>query len=330
MTIVAFLLIAFMFAMYVILDGYDLGVAAIAPFFARDDRERNAAMKAIGPFWNGNEVWLVAGGATLFALFPKAFASAFSGFYLPLIIALWLLMARGAAMELRNHYDGPLWHQFWDTLFSVSSAVLIVVFGVALGNLLRGVPLDADGYFRGTFAFLLNPYALGVGMFALVALCAHGASFLALRIENGFVARVRSALPWLWLATVVCFFGVTIATLMMRNDLLAHPGVIGCGLLGVVALIGVRVAMVRAWDAGVFIASSAFLASMLAVSAQTMYPYLLRDFPGTDAGISIFSSAPSPVAQLSALVVTVLALAAVIVYTTLLWPKLAGKIRLEE
>src|SRR5579875_361995 len=121
-----------MIAAYAMLDGYDLGVGAIMPFIARDERERGAVMAAIGPFWNGNEVWLVAAGGTLFALFPRAYASAFSGFYLPFMVVLWLLMFRGVSIELRNHKTNPLWRAFFDASFSVSSALLIVLFGIAV------------------------------------------------------------------------------------------------------------------------------------------------------------------------------------------------------
>ena len=184
MSSVAFVLLAFMLGAYVLLDGFDLGIATIAPFVGKDEEERGAAMRAIGPFWNGNEVWLVAAGGALFALFPKAYASAFSGFYLPFVVVLWLLMFRGIAIELRGHFATPMWRDFWDFCFSGSSALLVVLFGVALGNLLRGVPLDADGYFTGSFGFLLNPYALLVGLTALAAIAMHGAAFALLRIEG--------------------------------------------------------------------------------------------------------------------------------------------------
>ncbi len=330
MTIFAFAIVAFMFAVYVVLDGYDLGVAAVAPMVARSDRERRAVMRAIGPFWNGNEVWLIAGGATLFATFPKAFASAFSGFYLPLIVVLWLLMARGIAMELRDHYKGELWHQFWDTAFASSSALLILVLGVALGNLIRGVPLDAAGYFRGTFAFLLNPYAIGVGLFALVSIAMHGAAFLTLRVEGALLARAQRALPLLWLATAVMFIVITGATIAMRRDLLTHAGVLISGACAAGAIAAVRIGIARGRSVLAFGASSAFFGAMLAACAMTMYPYLLRDFPVTGAGISIFAAAPSVSALVSAVVVTVIGLIAVIAYTAVLWPRLAGKVQLEE
>lgn len=191
MNAVAFGVIAFMLTAYVLLDGYDLGIAALMPFVARTDRERRATMDAIGPFWNGNEVWLIAAGGALFALFPQAYASAFSGFYLPLMVVLWLLMGRGIALELRGHFPSALWHQFWDAVFSLSSVLLILLFGIALGNLIRGVPLDANGYFVGTFGFLLNPFALFVGASGVVALALHGAAFLAWRIEGPPAERAR-------------------------------------------------------------------------------------------------------------------------------------------
>ncbi|MGH7757256.1 MAG: cytochrome d ubiquinol oxidase subunit II, partial [Vulcanimicrobiaceae bacterium] len=147
MSVAGFIVLAVMISAYVLTDGYDLGVATVAPFVSKSDAQRSAAMHAIGPFLSGNEVWLIAAGGALFALFPQAYASAFSGFYLPFIIVLWLLMFRGIAMELRNHFPSSLWHDFWDFAFSLSSALLILLLGIALGNLLRGVPLDAHGFF---------------------------------------------------------------------------------------------------------------------------------------------------------------------------------------
>ena len=171
MNVAAFWLLASMLTMYVLLDGYDLGVAVITPFVARSDQERGASMHSIGPFWNGNEVWLIATGAALFALFPQAYAASFSGFYLPFILVLWLLMLRGISLELRGHFPSQVWHEFWDACFFVASVLLVLLFGVALGNLLRGLPLDQTGFFLGTFALLLNPYALLVGLFAIAAPC---------------------------------------------------------------------------------------------------------------------------------------------------------------
>src|SRR5215203_3428968 len=142
-----FVAVAFMIAMYVLLDGFDLGAGAIHPFVARNDDERRMIIRAIGPVWDGNEVWLIAAGGTLFFAFPQLYASSFSGFYLPLIMVLWLLMIRGLSIELRSHLKDPLWASFWDAAFFFGSALLVIFFGAALGNVVRGVPVAEDGYF---------------------------------------------------------------------------------------------------------------------------------------------------------------------------------------
>src|SRR5215212_2212011 len=142
-----FIFVALMVTMYVLLDGFDLGAGAGHLFAARNDRERRTIIRAIGPVWDGNEVWLIAAGGTLFFAFPTLYASGFSGFYLPLIIVLWLLMIRGLSIELRGHINDPMWACFWDAAFFVGSSLLAVFYGAALGNVVRGVPLDESGNF---------------------------------------------------------------------------------------------------------------------------------------------------------------------------------------
>jgi cytochrome d ubiquinol oxidase subunit II len=328
MAVAGFVVVAFMLTMYVLLDGYDLGVAAIAPAIARSERERAAAMASIGPFWNGNEVWLVAAGAALFALFPIAYASSFSGFYLPFIVVLWLLMFRGIALELREHFPSELWHQFWDTAFSISSALLIVLFGVALGNLLRGVPLDAAGYFQGTFTFLLNPYALLVGGFALCTLGMHGGTFLMLRLEGDLETRARREVLTLWWAVLALYLVVTAFTFAIREP----PGgswLFAMPVLSLAALVGLRWSAARDRAGRAFTMSSLFIASLLTASAGTIFPYLLPAFPQGRGGVSIFDAAPSSVALGCALTVSLVGIGVVCVYGPIVWRRMGGKIRVE-
>jgi cytochrome d ubiquinol oxidase subunit II len=328
MNVAGFCVIVFMITMYVMLDGYDLGVAAGAPLIARSDRERAAAMASIGPFWNGNEVWLIAAGAGLFALFPIAYASAFSGFYLPFIIVLWLLMFRGIALELREHLPSEIWHQFWDFAFSISSALLIFIFGVALGNLLRGVPLNSAGYFQGTFAFLLNPYALLVGLFALVTLAQHGAAFLAVRVEGALgAAASRALLRWWWLSLIL-YVAVTVFTLTVHRPanlswLVVMP------LLSLASLAALRWNALRGRASVAFAASAVFIATLLLASAGTLYPFLLPAFPAGGGGITIFDAAPSPIALASALVITIGGSAIVLLYGSLIWLRMGAKLHVE-
>src|SRR3990172_3804775 len=142
-----FCLVAGMLALYVVFDGLDIGAGIAHLIVARNDRERRIVLRSIGPVWDGNEVWLIAAGGTLYFAFPALYASSFSGFYLPLMMVLWLLILRGISIEFRNHLEGAAWSPFWDVVFSLSSILLAVFFGAALGNVVRGVPLDAGGSF---------------------------------------------------------------------------------------------------------------------------------------------------------------------------------------
>ena len=327
MNAVAFALLGAMIALYVILDGYDLGVGAVSPFVARSSEQRAAAMASIGPFWNGNEVWLIAAGGVLFALFPRAYASAFSGFYLPFTVVLWLLMFRGIAMELRNHFASELWRAFWDAAFTGASALLAVLFGVALGNLVRGLPLDAHGYFLGRFAFLLNPYALGVGLFALVALAQHGLAFLALRTEGELAARSARLLSRLWWGVLLLYSLTTLASLLLpsgaaaRNPMQLAP----IAVLSLLALGGVHWFTRVGKPGAAFAASAIFLASLVLAAAATMYPYLLPAFPAGSGGIAITDAGPGPGALGMTFALTLPGLAAVVLYSLFVIRRMRGR-----
>lgn len=328
MSTAAFALVAFMLAMYVLLDGYDLGVAAITPLIARSDAQREGSMRSIGPFWNGNEVWLIAWGAGLFALFPLAYASLFSGFYLPFILVLWLLIFRGGAIELRSHFPSLIWHQFWDACFAGSSALLILIFGVALGNLLRGLALNADGYFIGSFSSLLNPYALLVGVFAVAVLAQHGAAFVMLRIEGPPSERARALYGRFWITVAVLLIVVAIATNFLRAGLLMTPWIDGVAALALIFLVWSRVAASRGGAVAAFAGSCGFILALLISAAGTLYPYLIPAYPAARGGVSIFDAAPSPYALITALVVIVVGLLAVIAYSLVVWKQFATKIRI--
>jgi len=329
MNAAGFWLLAFMLTLYVLLDGYDLGIAIITPFVARTEEERLASIRCIGPFWNGNEVWLIATGAVLFALFPQAYASAFSGFYLAFMVVLWLLMVRGIAIELREHFPSRIWHDFWDACFFLASALLVLLFGVTLGNLLRGLPLDASGFFLGTFAFLLNPYALLVGVFAIAALALHGTAFLMLRLNGAPSDRARTAFSRLWNAVLAAYIIVTAWTLFLHDSIgEIRPFVIAMVTLSVASLFAIRVACTQKRELLTFLASAAFLATLLVATAGTIFPYLLPAYANSLNGISIYSAAPSSLSLITALVFTAVGLILLIAYSTIVWRRLAGKIQL--
>ena len=204
-----FCLVALMIAGYVVLDGFDLGAGAIHLLVAKTPAERKRVLGAIGPVWDGNEVWLLAAGGTLYFAFPALYASSFSGFYLPLMMVLWLLILRGISIEFRNHLDSPVWTPLWDAGFCVSSGLLAVFYGAALGNVVRGVPLNASGDFflplwtnfaPGPQPGILDWYTILIGVLALAALVVHGALWVTIqdrRRTERSRGRLRSRAWWL-------------------------------------------------------------------------------------------------------------------------------------
>lgn len=292
MIVAGFILLGAMLTVYVLLDGYDLGVAAISPWAAKTAQERADAMRSIGPFWNGNEVWLIAAGGVLFALFPKAYASSFSGFYLPFTLVLWLLMFRGLALELRNHFAASMWRDFWDVAFSGSSTLLILLFGVTLGNLVRGVPLDSNGYFAGTFGFLLNPYALLVGVLAVATLALHGSLWLAMTTRGDVATRSARMVPLLVAIVAGLYVAATIWTFITHDLTGIAWWTILLPLISIAGLVGI-VGCTRASRPGLaFVSSSIFLASLLSAAGASIYPFIVPSFP-RGGGISAAGAMPA-------------------------------------
>ncbi len=218
-----FWLVAVMIVGYVVLDGFDLGVGVLHLFLVRTEDDRRTSLASIGPVWDGNEVWLLAGGGTLYFAFPLLYASAFSGFYLPLMIVLWLLILRGISLELRNHIDVGIWRALLDGVFGLSSALLTIFYGAALANVLRGVPLQADGYFflplwtnwrPGPHPGILDWYTVIGGIVALVALTLHGALWLTVKTSGDLSQRAQRIVNPLCIqlaAVTIISLGATIA-----------------------------------------------------------------------------------------------------------------------
>src|SRR6266852_9325130 len=208
METVWFAIVSSMLTVYVVLDGFDFGVGILHRLVARTDDERTTVLASIGPVWDGNEVWLVAAGGVLFMGFPRVYSAAFSGFYMALMIVLWPLILRGIAIESRSHHENPLWREFWDTTFSLSSALLAVVLGTSLGNMIRGVPLDARGFFAiplftdflpGVEPGIFDWYTTLVGVFSLCLLAGHGALYLVWKTVGPVQVRSAAWARALWL-----------------------------------------------------------------------------------------------------------------------------------
>src|SRR6266849_4160349 len=247
-----FWIVAVMLTAYVVLDGFDLGVGILHPILACSEQERQVMLRSIGPVWDGNEVWLLAGGGTLYFAFPLLYASAFSGFYLALMIVLWLLIMRGASIELRMQVDSGVWRSFFDGLFFFSSALLAIFFGAALANVLRGVPLRADGYFFlplwtnwrvGDEPGILDWYTVIGGVVALVALAIHGALYVAVKTDGDLQQRARSLVRRTWIVLLAVTALSLPATMIARPDSLAnyrtYPVAFVIPVLVLLALLGI-------------------------------------------------------------------------------------------
>ncbi len=284
-----FVIVSAMLAVYVVLDGFDFGVGILHRLVARTEEERRMVLAAIEPVWDGNETWLIAAGGVLFLAFPKAYAAAFSGFYLALIIVLWLLILRGIAIAFRSHQDNPLWHEFWDTTFSVSSALLAVVLGTSLGNVVRGVPLDATGYFAiplftdfrtGVRAGIFDWYTALVGIFALCVLAGHGAFYLVWKTSGPVQDRSRAWGRTTWRAVLPLWVLVTLATIWVQpqvfTNLIVRPWFLGFGLLMLGGFLGGLLFLDRRRELATFLSSTSFLLGLLGATLAGNYPFWLR------------------------------------------------------
>ncbi len=299
-----FVIVACMLAAYVVLDGFDLGAGVIYLFVARDNRERKMVLRAIGPVWDGNEVWLLAAGGTLYFAFPLLYASSFSGFYLPLMMVLWLLMLRAIGIEFRAHIQNEVWQGFFDVVFSGSSLLLTIFLGAALGNVIRGVPLRSDGYFFEAlwtnFKVSANPgildwYTVLAGIVAMVTLTVHGALYVAIKTENDLSSRARATAILLWPVQffLTCFSFV--ATYFIRPSALdnyrAHPVGLLIPIVVAVSLATIIWAAPKSQDRLAFIGSSLYIIGMLVGAAFALYPVVLPASTDPTYSLTIFNTA---------------------------------------
>ncbi len=283
-----FMIVAVMLAAYVVLDGFDLGAGVVYLIIARTSEERRMVLRSIGPVWDGNEVWLLAAGGTLYFAFPQLYASAFSGFYLPLMIVLWLLMLRAIGIEFRTHIGNSVWQGLFDAIFSVSSILLIIFYGAALGNVIRGVPLGPDGYFfeplwttfrLGPHPGILDWYTIMSGVVALVTLTVHGSLYVSVKTDGDLSKRARGMAVVLW---PVQFFLTCFALVMtyfarphVMNNYEAYP----IGMLIPITVFGSLALMIwtapKGADKLAFVGSSLYIVGMLVGAVFALYPVVL-------------------------------------------------------
>jgi len=262
-----FVLIGVLFTGFFFLEGYDYGVGILMPFLGRTDRERRVLINAIGPFWDGNEVWMITAGGAMFAAFPNWYATLFSGFYLALFLILLALILRGVAFEFRSKDKHPRWRSVWDWMIFVGSLVPALLWGVALANIVRGVPINAEMQYVGGFWNLLNPYALLAGLTALSVFMLHGAGFLTLRTTDELKERAHAMAARLWLPAVIILLGLVAAT-FVATDVFARLKVNAyVGAIGAAAAILAAGGFIRAQRAGWAFAMTGLTIALTVITA---------------------------------------------------------------
>lgn len=315
--IIWFVLIAVLIAAYAVLDGFDLGVGFWS-LFAKDDAERGAHGAAIGPFWDGNEVWLLTGGGAIFAAFPEAYATIFSGFYVAFIIVILAFIFRAVAIEFRGKNDAPAWRRFWEFAFGIGSTILPIIFGVAVGNLLRGIPLDTAKNYTGGFFDLLNPYALFAGVVVLVLFAAHGAAWLALKGAGDVAAcsgRRATTGAIVGAVFLAAFFAATALLLPERTAIFAeHPDLLVIPAASVGAALIAAVLSWRGHRLGAFLAQGAAIASGVAFVAVVLFPLVVPASNSAALSLTIVNAASTPLTQKAMLVIAAIGMPFVVFY----------------
>ncbi|MEQ9645068.1 MAG: cytochrome d ubiquinol oxidase subunit II [Sandaracinaceae bacterium] len=325
-----FLLIGVLLTGYAFLDGFDLGVGIIHPFVRRET-EKRLAINSIGPLWDGNEVWLVTFGGALFAAFPEAYATILSGMYFPVIVLLFSLIGRAVSIEFRSKRPSKLWRGYWDFSFFLSSFSVVFLFGLAAGNAMRGLPLDAAHEHVGSTLGLLGLYPIAVGLFAVCAAAMHGSIFLYLKTEGALQERIHG---WMWrtffvfLAAYVAVTGLTLLEVPHATDNFARwPAawiVVG---LNVLAIANIPRAIHQGKPGYAFVSSCCTIAALVFLFGMALFPHLVVS-TGPGPGLTIGNAASSRDTLGLMAIIAAIGMPFVLTYTGIVYWVFRGKVKL--
>ncbi|MFH1264028.1 MAG: cytochrome d ubiquinol oxidase subunit II [Pseudomonadota bacterium] len=328
-----FVLWGLLWAIYFALDGYDLGIGMLLPFLGKDHDERRVMINAMGPFWDGNEVWLITAGGVTFAAFPGTYATMFSSLYTPLMLILFALIFRGISFEFRGKVDHPSWIKLWDTCLTIGSFIPALLFGVAFANIFAGLPLDRDGMLHGNLLTLLNPYGLVGGVLFVLLFLVHGSLMLGIMSEGSIHRRARKAMRVLWpilLGVAIYFLIATYFATPLYENYFRHPWLFVIPLAAVVGLIQIRMKADREslWPS--FAASAVTILSTTLFGVAGIYPNLLPSSLDPVASRTAFNTSSSPLTLKIMLAVALITIPAVIAYQTWVHVKFSTKTRLAD
>lgn len=331
LNIVWFFLVGILIIGYAILDGFDLGVGSVY-LFAKF-QERDIARNSIAPVWDGNEVWLITGGGALFAAFPMAYATAFSGFYLALILLLFALIFRAVSLELRNHFESESTKTLFDWIFSISSIAAIVLFGVAVGNVLSGLDVDKNGNYIGTFFDLLNPYSILVGVLAFFMLSYQGTVWLFLKTEGEFQQKVKNWAKIYWSGYIILFAICTLLTYVLHknlfNNYLTNPLMFVIPLLAIIFMFASIIRIQRNQALCAMIASSLSIAMVILTAYLSLFPNLIIA-KNPAYSLNIYNAASSQLTLKTMLIIALIGMPLVLIYTIYSYRVFRGKTKIEE
>jgi cytochrome d ubiquinol oxidase subunit II len=328
--IIWFLLVGILFTGYAMLDGFDLGVGAIH-LFARKDEDRRMLLNAIGPVWDGNEVWLVTGGGALFAAFPPVYATVFSGFYLAFMLLLVGLIFRAVAIEFRSKRPERWWRQMWDISFCLGSIMSSFIIGVTMGNVVWGVPVDKDGEFAGSFLGLLHPYALLLGVTTVTLFAMHGAIYALMKTEGPFHKRIRTWINPCMIAFIMCYASASQATLLycphMTENIKQHPILLGIAGGNMLAIANIPRAIHLKRDAEAFASSCLAMVALMGLFGAGLFPNLLYSNPTPGHSLTIENASSSTHTLGNMLIIAIIGVPIVLAYTVSIYWIFRGKVQ---
>ncbi len=332
LNVVWYILFVVIIAGYLIMDGFDLGVGILHLFLAKNDAERRVMLNSIGPVWDGNEVWLVLGGGVLFAAFPFVYASLFSGFYMAMMLVLLVLILRTVAIEFRSKRPSTRWRRTWDVVFALSSLGIALLLGVAFGNIMSGVLLDAAGNIGGTLLDLLHPYALLIGVTTVFMLATHGAIYLSMKADDVLLQRAKRAVPRLMIVFFVLNTLVVAMTLLLHERIadryLQQPWLVIFPALALLAVIVAWLMVGRGRYFLAFVLSAAMIAGLLFSAAIGLYPNLLISTIDPAYNLTIFNAASAPNTLTVMLIIALIGMPFVLLYTAGVYYIFRGRVQL--
>jgi len=333
LNLIWFILIGLLFSGYAMLDGFDLGVGALH-LLTKTDEERRMMINSIGPVWDGNEVWLVTAGGALFAAFPDVYATLASGFYLAVMLLLVALIFRAVAIEFRSKQPMKWWRQFWDVSFSLSSIMASFIFGVALGNLVWGIPLSAEKEYLGSFYDLFHPYSLLVGVTTVALFIMHGSIYVVMKTEGAFHNKLRGWVNNCVIFFIICYATTTIATLVylphMADKLRSYPILFGIPLFNMLAIANIPREIYHGRDFRALLSSCFAMLALMILFGGGIFPNIIVSYPYPEFSLTVYNAASSEKSLNYMFNIAMLGMPFVLTYTFAIYWVFRGKVKINK